>query len=52
MADEADAHALIAALSPAQRARQAEAQATWLSSFGYPVSAAQILAGWESSGRR
>ncbi|NTU81618.1 MAG: hypothetical protein HGA45_19925 [Chloroflexales bacterium] len=42
------ARTLIAALSPAQRTAQAEAQADWLvDDHGLPAEAEEILAGWE-----
>jgi hypothetical protein len=47
-----EAQAAVAALSPAQRARQAVAQAAWLAAFGYPVGHAEILASWEAVGER
>lgn len=47
LADPAEATLLIAALTPAQRVQQAVAQAAWLNSFGYPITAHEILAMWE-----
>ncbi|NNJ12975.1 hypothetical protein EKD04_021860 [Chloroflexales bacterium ZM16-3] len=44
--ETAAAHELIAALGPEQRAAQAAAQASWLGAFGYPVTAADLLAMW------
>lgn len=49
MAPDHEARDLIVALTPTQRVRQAQAQAMWLSGWGYPVTAAQILDGWRAS---
>jgi hypothetical protein len=46
LADATHAQTLIAALTPSQRVQQAVAQATWLSEFGYPASAEEVLASW------
>lgn len=45
--DPVDLAAALRAMTPAQRMAQAVAQAAWLSSFGFPVNAHEILAGWE-----
>ncbi|MBX0330506.1 hypothetical protein K2Z83_22890 [Oscillochloris sp. ZM17-4] len=47
--EPAAAQDLIAALGSEQRAAQARAQADWLSAFGYPVLADDILADWAAT---
>lgn len=44
------AHALLDALSPAQRTTMAVAYAAWLSAHGMPVSVPEVIASWEESG--
>jgi hypothetical protein len=41
------AHALLDALSPAQRTAMAVAYAAWLSAYGMPVSVPEVIASWE-----
>lgn len=47
LAEPHEARQRVDALCPAQRAAQAIAQAAWLHSYGYPVSAGELLAAWE-----
>lgn len=52
IAEPDEARRLIAALSPAQRVRQAVAQAAWLNGYGYPVAFEELLAAWEADAER
>ena len=46
-AEPDEARQMVAALSPSQRVAQAVAQAAWLTRYGYPVTAEEILAVFE-----
>lgn len=50
--DPADLAAALRTMTPTQRMAQSVAQAAWLSSFGYPVTANDVLRGWQEGAIR